>query len=160
MSARSCGTRMVSGMSSRRTEAGIGLVELLVAMTVMSIGIFALVAGFSSGIETNRRASKTSTAGTLADRKMEAFRRGSYASVAAGGAAQTGPDSRTYWVQAFVTPARVCSDGVLDGGLTCAANGGPIGREVKTVTIKVHDGATSAARVLITETSTFDRSIG
>ena len=42
-------------MSKRiRDEAGFGLVELLIAMTIMSIGIFAVVAGFSSGIETNQ----------------------------------------------------------------------------------------------------------
>ena len=51
-------------MPSRiREEAGIGLIELLVAMLVLSIGIFALVAGFSSGFGSINRASKSSTAG-------------------------------------------------------------------------------------------------
>ncbi|MBA2332973.1 MAG: type II secretion system protein [Gaiellaceae bacterium] len=147
-------------MSTRvRAEAGMGLVELLIALTIMTIGIFALVAGFSSGIETNRRASKSSTAGTLADQQMEAYRSSSYASIAAVGATKTGADSRTYWLESFVTPARVCGDGSLDSsGTPCG--GAPVGREVKTVTIKVHDGSTSAAPVLITATSTFDRSTG
>ena len=55
------------------SEEGFGLVELLIAMTVMSIAIFALVAGFSSSAGTLNRASKTSTAGALADKQMEAF---------------------------------------------------------------------------------------
>ena len=44
-------------------------------MTVMSIGIVALVAGFSSGFGAINRASTDSTAGALADQQMEAFRR-------------------------------------------------------------------------------------
>ena len=148
-------------MPSRvREETGMGLVELLVALTVLTIGIFALVAGFSSGIDTNRRASKTSIAGTLADQQMELFRRGSYASIAAVSVSKTGPDKRTYLLESFVTLARVCGDGSLDSVSSCAANGGAVGREVKTVTIRVHDGPTSAAKTLITESSTFDQSIG
>ena len=33
-----------------KSEGGFGLVELLIAMVVMSIGITAIVAGYSSGI--------------------------------------------------------------------------------------------------------------
>ena len=55
------------------SEEGFGLVELLIAMTVMSIAIVALVAGFSSGFGTINRASKTATAGVIADKQMEAF---------------------------------------------------------------------------------------
>ena len=43
-------------MTSRlRDEGGFGLIELLIAMTVMSIGIFALVAGFSSRLHAQPR---------------------------------------------------------------------------------------------------------
>jgi prepilin-type N-terminal cleavage/methylation domain-containing protein len=55
-------------------EGGFGLIELLIAMMIMAIGISAIVAGFSSGIIALDRASRTSTAGTLADRQMEAYR--------------------------------------------------------------------------------------
>jgi type II secretory pathway pseudopilin PulG len=55
-------------------EGGFGLIELLIAMTVMAIAIFAIVAGFSSGIIAVNRASQVSTAGTLADKQMEAYR--------------------------------------------------------------------------------------
>ncbi len=71
-------------------------------MTVLSIGIFALVAGFSSGFGAINRASKTSTAGALADQQMEAFRRGAYDCDRRRSPAPTttGPDGRTYWIEA------------------------------------------------------------
>ncbi len=60
-------------MTSRlRNEGGFGLIELLIAMTVMSIGIFALVAGFSSSATTRSTGrARPSTAGALADKQME-----------------------------------------------------------------------------------------
>ena len=57
-----------------KTEAGFGLIELLIAMTVMFIAIMAIVAAFSSGMVALNRASQASTAGTLADKQMEAYR--------------------------------------------------------------------------------------
>ena len=57
-----------------REESGFGLVELLIAMTVMVIGITAIVAGLSSGIVAVKRAADESTAAALADTQMEAYR--------------------------------------------------------------------------------------
>jgi prepilin-type N-terminal cleavage/methylation domain-containing protein len=62
-------------------EGGFGLIELMIAMTVMAIGITAIVAGFSSGIIALSNASRTGTAGTLADKQMEAYRALSYAGI-------------------------------------------------------------------------------
>jgi prepilin-type N-terminal cleavage/methylation domain-containing protein len=64
-----------------RRDDGFGLIELLIAMTVMAIGISAIVAGFSSGLVALNNASRTGTAGTLADRQMEAYRALPYASI-------------------------------------------------------------------------------
>jgi type II secretory pathway pseudopilin PulG len=64
-----------------RAEAGIGLVELLIAMTVLSVALLALVAAFSSGAITLRRAGQTSTAAALADQQMEMYRGLEYADV-------------------------------------------------------------------------------
>ncbi len=64
-----------------KSEGGFGLVELLIAMVVMSIGITAIVAGYSSGILAVDRAKVGTTAGALADRQMEAYRQGSFAAV-------------------------------------------------------------------------------
>ena len=55
-------------------EGGFGLIELLVAMLVLSLGLMAIVAGFSSGIVALHGASRVGTAGTLADKQMEAYR--------------------------------------------------------------------------------------
>ena len=57
-----------------KTEAGFGLIELLIAMTVMVIAIMAIVAAFSSGMVALNRASRASTAATLADMQMETYR--------------------------------------------------------------------------------------
>ena len=57
-----------------REESGFGLVELLIAMTVMVVGITAIVAGLSSGIVAVKRAADESTAAALADAQMEAYR--------------------------------------------------------------------------------------
>ena len=88
-----------------RAEEGMTLIELLIAMVVMSIGIAALVAGFSSGVVSIGHARTASTAGTLADQQMETFRQGSFASVqsAARRADATGPDGHTYWIQSDVS---------------------------------------------------------
>jgi prepilin-type N-terminal cleavage/methylation domain-containing protein len=152
-----------------RAEEGFGLVELLVAMTILSIGIFALVAGFSSGFGAINRASKTSVAGALADQRMEALRRGAYDAITAPAATTdpaissaefpvTGTDGRTYWVGRDVTLANVCGNGKLLATCT-STDGGTVGRPVKSVTLTVRAGS-STGDLLIRESSTFDQSTG
>jgi type II secretory pathway pseudopilin PulG len=50
------------------------MIELLAAMTVMLIGIFAVFSLFQAGIVQIRRASTVTTAGAIADSEMENFR--------------------------------------------------------------------------------------
>ena len=57
-----------------QSEAGFGMIELLAAMTVMLIGIFAVFSLFQAGIVQIRRASTVTTAGAIADSEMENFR--------------------------------------------------------------------------------------
>jgi type II secretory pathway pseudopilin PulG len=64
-----------------RNEAGFGLIELLIAMTMLNIGILALVATFSSGSAALQRASQVATAATVADAQMEVFRGLKYTSI-------------------------------------------------------------------------------
>jgi type II secretory pathway pseudopilin PulG len=66
------------------SEGGFGLVELLIALTVMALGISAIAAGFTSGIVALNRASRIGTAGTIADRQMEFYRGLPYTSIALG----------------------------------------------------------------------------
>ena len=125
-------------MARVRDEGGFGLVELLIAMTVMLIGIFAVVAGFSSGLGAVNRASKTTIAGTLADQQMETFRRGSHAAIvtiagttkSARTAAPTG-SSRSPRRNARTRPRRRARRP------TCTLSGGVTSGPVKAVTITV-----------------------
>jgi prepilin-type N-terminal cleavage/methylation domain-containing protein len=66
----------------RRDESGFGLVELLIAMTVLSVGILATIAAFTSGTFALQRASKLSTATAIADAQMERYRAIRYDAIA------------------------------------------------------------------------------
>jgi type II secretory pathway pseudopilin PulG len=57
-----------------RDESGFGMLELLMAMVMLNVGILAVVAAFSSGNTALARASRISTAGTLANMQMEVYR--------------------------------------------------------------------------------------
>jgi Tfp pilus assembly protein PilV len=57
-----------------RDEGGFGLIELLIAMTVLVVGIMATFAMFESGIRHIKRASTVTTAAALADAEMENYR--------------------------------------------------------------------------------------
>jgi type II secretory pathway pseudopilin PulG len=146
-----------------RSEEGFGLVELLIAMIVTTVGIMAVVAGFSSGFGSINRASKASTAGVVADVKMESFRRLQYSAIATGptGAATTGPDGRTYWVASDV--ALGCVSGTIDLVAVPPAcpdvATGVKSRPLKIVTVTVREGS-STGPVLIKQSSTIDQSTG
>ena len=149
----------MSRLKSRlRSEEGMTLIELLIAMTVLSIGIAALVAGFSSGVVAINHSRLTSTAGSLADQQMELYRQASFASLPTTTQLPTtpaGPDGHTYWMQ--VTGAWTCAVGTYAPGPPASCSGTPASRPVKKVTIDVRDG-TASARVLFSETTTFDSS--
>jgi prepilin-type N-terminal cleavage/methylation domain-containing protein len=66
----------------RRDESGFGLVELLIAMTVLSVGILATIAAFTSGTFALQRAAKLSTATAIADAQMERYRAIRYDAIA------------------------------------------------------------------------------
>jgi type II secretory pathway pseudopilin PulG len=57
-----------------RRNGGFGLVELLLALTMLNIGLLAVVAAFSSGIISLNRASRITTASVLADGQVELYR--------------------------------------------------------------------------------------
>jgi prepilin-type N-terminal cleavage/methylation domain-containing protein len=71
------GTRLAFG----RDQRGFGMVELLAAMTIMLVGILAIFALFQSGVVQLRRASTVTTAGAIADGRMERLRAMEYASI-------------------------------------------------------------------------------
>src|SRR5438034_6512607 len=74
--ARGADIRFVLGRLRQRLRAdeGFGLIELLMALTILNIGILAIVAAFQAGALAISRASRTATATTVADKQMELFR--------------------------------------------------------------------------------------
>jgi prepilin-type N-terminal cleavage/methylation domain-containing protein len=168
-------------LSRLRGEKGFGLIELLMAMTMLSIGIFALVAAFNSGTIALRRASQISTAAALVDKQMELYRGLTYAAIALDPTAVNATDS----VYRNDTVLGNISNDVTDG-TACA--GVPLqckptqtvvgadrrtyrvdsyvtwstpqsGRQLKLVTV-VARGATSPYKTYAREQSTFDLSTG
>jgi hypothetical protein len=84
----------------------------------MAVGISAIVAGFSSGIIALNRASHTSTAGTLADRQMEAYRALPYTSIALASASLVAPYTTN-------KPTGAGVGGDVTGGTACPATATP-----------------------------------
>jgi Tfp pilus assembly protein PilV len=76
-----------------RSQAGFGLLELLISMTLLNIAILALVAAFNSGAIALQRASRTSTAAALADTQMERYRALTYAAIALSSSAVATTDT-------------------------------------------------------------------
>ena len=131
-----------------RAEDGLGLVELLIALLVLNVGIFATLSAFTSAATTIRRASHVSTAAAVADRYMECFRDTGYSSIAwpmatgpCTATSVTGPDGRTYNLSATVSTG---------------TQGGTGSTQVKQVTLQVTDPGDNN-RILVTSTSTFSR---
>lgn len=144
------------------------LVELLIAMTLMAIGIAAIVAGLSSGVFAITRAHQTSAAAVIADTQMETFRRGPWStlnaptystswSCATGWSVDNATNPPTcdqsvcspnaascsaagsYW--ALTTIGWTCGNttGSVSTSLTC--NGTPTTNAEKIVSISVRDGS-------------------
>jgi type II secretory pathway pseudopilin PulG len=128
------------------SSTGFGLVELLIALLVLNIGIFAVVAAFNAGALAIRRASHVSAAAAVADKQLEAFRDAAYAGIQPIVATNvTGPDGRQYQLAASVTQSSQ-KTGVTYGGSST----------VKLVTVTVRDLA-DANRLLVTSSSTFEQ---
>jgi hypothetical protein len=64
-----------------RNERGLGLIELLIALTIMQIAIFALYAAFNAGALAILRSSRVTAASVVADKQMELYRGLRYADI-------------------------------------------------------------------------------
>ena len=154
-----------------RSEGGFGLVELLIAMTVLSVAIMAIVAGFTSGTTALVRAARVGTGSTLADKQMELYRGLPYDSIELG---VWVPDSTYLGDEAYAvllvtdplcTTAPQCSPSQTVTGPdnrayridTYIVTEQPSGdaREVKKVTVVVRDVG-AANKTLARQISTFD----
>jgi len=134
-------------------EQGLGLVELLIAMTMLAVDLLAVLATFSTGHVTLNRASTKGTASVLADRTMEAYRGQQFSAITVGttttpyssSTTPPSPDGRTYTATSVVasTPATNTT--------------GTTARTVKLVTVTVTD---ANGRQWATEQSTFESLTG
>jgi len=76
-----------------RDEAGFGMIELVCAMTIMSIGVMALFAMFQTGMTAVKRASSVSTAAAIGDSELEGYRAIKYEAIGLGQTAVQAADS-------------------------------------------------------------------
>jgi type II secretory pathway pseudopilin PulG len=170
-----------------RSEAGFGLIELLMAMVMLNVGILAIVAAFSSSQVALNRASKISTGSALADSQMELYRALTYSAIALDSTSLAAVDN-TYKCDSALGAS--CPN-ATSGEVTTTCSGSPLpnqclpsrtttgadrksyrvdtyittttptnGRAVKLVTVVVRDGKSLSARPLARVSSTFDQSTG
>ena len=134
-----------------RDEEGIGLIELMIALLVLNVGIFATMAAFTSGALTLRRASHASTAAAIADKQMESYRDSSYSSIPPSSCATpstststvAGADSLNYTLTVNASCGSQMSTGTYKGSSA-----------VKIVTLTVK-GPNPSTQILDTSSSTF-----
>jgi Tfp pilus assembly protein PilV len=165
-----------------RDEGGFGLIELLIAMTVLVVGIMATFAMFESGIRHIKRASTVTTAAALADAEMENYRAIRYSAIglddtqvlaapapySADAAYQSNASNRVVLPVCGTSP---CTNNVPVQTLTGADGDGyrvdtyitwqvvGSGRSVKLVTIVVRD-AEDVNKTWARTASSFDESTG
>lgn len=127
-----------------RDEDGLGLIELLIALLVLNVGIFATLGAFTSAGAAIRRASHISTASAIADQEIEALHNMKYANISSVAAftwpAAQSPDGRTYTVQVAVS-----------SGSGVQVTGGSANLKQAIVTVSDSTGA------LVRNTTTFSR---
>lgn len=157
----------------------MGLVELLIAMTILAVALLALVAAFSSGALTLQRAGQTSTASALANAQMELYRGLKYDSIRldAGSIPPVGDVYRAdtaYPVSQVTTPA--CAGPPVECDASRPVTGPDNrayrvdtyiefetptgGRQLKKVTVVVREGGDLTAEGLVRTSSKFDQISG
>jgi Tfp pilus assembly protein PilV len=153
------------------SERGFGLVELLIAMTVLQIAVFALIAALSSGHVTLLRAGKITTASALASSQIEMYHGVRHDEIqlddAATDATYQGdpawPGNRVIAPCAEVrcNPSRTTTgaDGKsyrVDTYIVSEAATGEVLRQVKKVTVVIRDPNNLAGRPFVRRTTAFD----
>jgi Tfp pilus assembly protein PilE len=154
------------------SERGIGLIELLIAMTVLQIAVFALIAAFSSGHVTLLRAGKVTTASALASAQIEQYRAVRHDGIRLDSAATT---DATYNGDAAFAGTRVlapcgelrCVPSRLETGadgrtyrvdtyIVSERAASSVLRQVKKVTVVVRDPNNLTGRPFVRQTTAFD----
>ena len=157
-------TSLIHRIGTRlRGERGFGLIELLLAMMILSVALFALIGTFTAGYHLLSRASTKGAASVVADSAMEKYRGMVYDDItcplapppitcSSSTASRVGPDGRTYTVSTVVSTATATN---TDYG-ACNAGGSwtpPCPRQVKVIEVTVAD---ANGRRWASQRSTFD----
>jgi len=158
------------------------------ALTILNIGILAIVAAFNAGTFAVYRASRTSTAASVADKQMELYRSLPWASIGLDSTALGGVDN-TYKCDTALGGSCPNSTSSETTVASCSGSSAPQcvptqssvvgadrhsyrvdtyittttptnGRPVRVVTVVVRDARTPSARPYVREASTFDQSLG
>jgi len=165
-------------------EEGFGLVEMMIALMVLSIGLLGLLSLFASGSSSIRRASRTSTASSLADSQLELYRALTYSAIALDQSALATVDS-TYRSDPALPGGSTASEISTATGCTGLPNQcnpsrtltGPDsgsyridtyivsdtpanGRTLKLVTVVVRDASNLTGPSLARDSSSFDQATG
>jgi prepilin-type N-terminal cleavage/methylation domain-containing protein len=108
--------RIPTRIARLREQDGFTLIELTIAMAVLTLGILSLVAAYSSGYMAMKRATRVSSAQMLADSQMERFRALSYGSIALNtGCGATCAEDATYTADAaYSSTAQITGCGTTD----------------------------------------------
>jgi prepilin-type N-terminal cleavage/methylation domain-containing protein len=163
-----------------RRQEGFGLIELLIAMTVLNVAILALYGTFNAGSLAIRRAGMVSTAETLAEKQLELYRALPYDSIGMDTSLLTGTDSTHQSDSAWnggtqVVPASCTSTAVeckpQQSSVTgpdnrtyrvdtyvIAPTAPATARAIKQATVAVRD--VKSGKLLARLVSTFDKSTG
>jgi type II secretory pathway pseudopilin PulG len=88
---------------SPRSEAGFGLIELLISMVILQIALLAIVGAFGAGAVALGRAGLVNTASVLADTQMELYRSMPYDSIGLDTA--SAPTTGMYVADAVACPS-------------------------------------------------------
>jgi Tfp pilus assembly protein PilV len=174
-------TSGVKRLSARlRTQAGFGMVEMIVAMAMLNVGLLALMAAFVNGVTTARRAGRVATASTVGDTQMELYRALTYGEIKLD--TSSVPTSAPYTTDSAYSASMItgtCS-GAVSANPQCNASRtltGPDhgtyqvdtyivpitptnGRTAKQVTVVVRDTQQLGGPALARRTSIFDESTG
>ena len=171
-----------------RNQDGFGLIELLLSMTILNIGILALVAAFQSGAFALKRASALSTGAAIADIQMERYRGYKYCGIlftaSEVGLAEADPtytaDPEYVRAPTQLTPANdpACGSAVppadskpiqnlvgpdqklYRADVYIVADSVASGRPIKRVTVVIRDRTNLGGRPLARVASTFDEATG
>lgn len=120
----------------RHTKKGFTLLEVLIALIILTVGVIAITRAFSTGLFASTGVEDTDLALNIAQAKMEEIRNTSFGSIADNGPtpADANPDSPLYKFNVTVDETTVSTDlKRVEVTVDWATKGGTADVELKTL---------------------------